>query len=169
FGEGFDLAGLGFPSYLAPIAARNLLIFPKMDFAGAVTALGQSFTKDFEAYMNHSLTGSITKVFSRHNLKAGAEYRNFFVNYFQFGSPSSSYTFNAAWTQQEIATPSGTAGFPLASFLLGLPGGGSISHSPTFAVAGPYCAAYVQDDCKATHNLTLNLGFRYDVTVPRTE
>jgi hypothetical protein len=45
FGEGFDLSSLGFPSYLAPIAARNLLIFPKMDFAGVASALGQSFTR----------------------------------------------------------------------------------------------------------------------------
>src|SRR6266540_252202 len=169
FGEGFDLTSLGLPSYLPAVAARNLLIFPKMDFAGSVSALGQSFTKDVEAYMNHSVTGSVTKVLSRHTLKAGGEYRKFFVNYFQFGSPSSSYNFNSAWTQEEISTPAGTAGFPLASFLLGLPASGSISHSPTFSVAGPYYGAYIQDDWKITRNLTLNVGLRYEVQVPRTE
>jgi len=169
FGEGFDLSSLGFPSYLAPIAARNLLIFPKMDFAGVASALGQSFTKDFEGYMTHTASASITKVFPRHSLKSGFEFRKFFVNYFQFGSPSSSYSFDSGWTQQEIATPSSMAGFPLASFLLGLPSGGSISHTPTFAVAAPYYAAYVQDDWKLTRKLTLNLGFRYEVQSPRTE
>lgn len=169
FGEGFDLTSLGFPSYLPQVAARNLLIFPKMDFAGSVSALGQSFTKDVEAYMNHSVLASITKILTGHTLKAGFEYRNFFVNYFQFGSPSSSYNFNSAWVQEEISTPSSTAGFPLASFLLGLPASGSISHSPTFSIAGPYYAGYFQDDWKVTRNLTLNLGLRYEVQVPRTE
>src|SRR5262249_52465846 len=63
FGEGFDLTSLGFPSYLSPVAARNLLIFPKMDFAGVASPLGQSFTKDFEAYMTHTASASITKIF----------------------------------------------------------------------------------------------------------
>ena len=87
--------------------------------------------------MTHTASASITKVFPRHSVKSGFEFRKFFVNYFQFGSPSSSYSFDSGWTQQEIATPSVMAGFPLASFLLGLPSGGSISHTPTFAVAAP--------------------------------
>lgn len=168
-GAGFDVTSLGFPRYLADAAARNMTIFPKMDFAGAASALGQNFTRAFEAGMGHFLTGGVTRIFSGHNLKFGGEYRKFFVNYIQFGSPASNYAFNSAWTQQEIATPSAVAGHPLASFLLGLANGGGISHANSPAVASSYLSGYVQDDWKLTPKLTINLGLRYEVERPRTE
>jgi hypothetical protein len=169
FGSGFDLTTLGFPASLNDVAARNLRIFPKMDFTGVLSSLGQNFTRAFEAGMSHTLTGAITKVFSGHNVKVGGEYRKFFVNYHQFGSPASNYVFSQGWTQQEISTVSPTSGSPIASFLLGLPASGSISHTSAPAVASSYFAGYVQDDWKLTSRLTLNLGLRYEVERPRTE
>jgi len=169
FGEGFDVTTLGFPKYVDDIAARNVRIFPKMDFAGAASPLGQNFTTAFEASLTHNVNGMLTKVFSRHTLKVGAEYRKFYVNYYQFCCSASNYSFNSAWTQQEISTPSGTAGSPLASFLLGLPAGGSASHTATVTVSSSYWAGHIQDDWRVTSKLTLNLGLRYEVEVPRTD
>lgn len=168
-GAGFDVTQLGFPQYLAEAAARNLLIFPKMDFTGALSPLGQNFTRAFEAGMGHFFTGGFTKIMGGHSLKFGGEYRKFFVNYYQFGSPASNYTFNSAWTQQEIATPSVNAGHPLASFLLGLAAGGSMSHSNSPAVASSYFSGFLQDDWKVSPKLTLNVGLRYEFERPRTE
>jgi hypothetical protein len=169
FGAGFDVTSLGFPKYLDESAARNIRIFPKMSFSGAVGDLGQNHTRAFEASLTHNLNFSVTKILSRHNFKFGGEYRKFYVNYYQFCCSSSNFSFSPNWTQQEISTTSATAGHPLASFLLGLPAGGSASHTATTTVSSSYWAGYIQDDWKLTSRLTLNLGLRFEVEAPRTD
>ena len=119
--------------------------------------------------MMHSLTASMTKLTSAHSIKFGGEYRKLMINFAQYGYPSGSYAFDRWWTQQEINTTSSTAGAGLASYLLGLRSSGSMSHDPSAASSSTYAALYIQDDWKVTRKLTLNLGFRYDVDIPRTE
>ncbi len=168
--DGIDHTQLGFPAYLAQAAALEGKEFPRMDFSGAVASLGQSgWTRLFMAPMVHSLTGSMTKILTGHTIKFGGEYRKPLINFQQAGYPSSQYSFTNGWTQQEIATSSATAGFPLASFLLGLPAGGTMTHDGTAASASSYFAGYIQDDWKVTRKLTLNIGLRYDLDIPRTE
>jgi len=168
--NGFDLTSLGWPKYFNEVAARNGNEFPNLTFSGAASNLGQGgWVRAASAGMVHTLNGSVTKILSRHTIKAGAETRQFLLNYQQMGYPSGSYSFSNGWTQQEITTYSATAGFPLASFLLGLPGGGQWSHDPVSATASSYYTGYLQDDIKVTHKLTLNFGLRYDLDTPRTE
>jgi hypothetical protein len=172
FSDGIDLTQLGFPASYAATAARNGLEFPNIGISGnlSLNGLGQAtFTRLFQHPMVHSLTGSMTKLTSAHSIKFGGEFRKLMINFAQYGQPSGTYSFNAAWTQQEINTTSSTAGAGLASYLLGLPSGGSMSHDPSAASSSDYWAAYIQDDWKITRKLTLNLGLRYDVDIPRTE
>ena len=66
-----------------------------------------------------------------------------------------------------------TTGDPLASFLAGAGSSGAGSAGSTGFSAYPaptyfMHGMYVQDDWKATHKLTLNLGFRYDLQMPVT-
>src|SRR5581483_10030866 len=172
FSNGIDLTALGFPAYYQQAAEREGREFPRMDFGGTVANLGQSgWTRLFMAPMVHSLTGSMNKILPRHSIKFGGEYRKLLINFQQAGYPSGTFNFRNDWTQQEITTTSPTAGFPLASFLLGLPNntGGAFTHDGTAASASSYFAGYIQDDWKITQKLTLNLGLRYDVDIPRTE
>jgi hypothetical protein len=172
FSDGIDLTALGFPAYYQSAADREGREFPRMDFGGTVANLGQSgWTRLFMAPMVHQLTGNISKILPKHNIKMGGEYRKLLINFQQAGYPSGSFNFRNDWTQQEISTASPTAGFPLASFLLGLPNntGGAFTHDGTAASASSYFAGYIQDDWKITRNLTLNLGVRYDLDIPRTE
>jgi hypothetical protein len=172
FSDGIDLTGLGFPAYYQQAAAAEGLEFPRMDFYGTVAPLGQSgWTRLFMAPMVHSLTASVSKILPNHTIKVGGEYRKLLINFQQAGYPSGSFNFRNGWTQQEISTTSTTAGFPLASFLLGLPEnlGGAMTVDGTAASASSYFAGYIQDDWKITRKLTLNIGLRYDVDIPRTE
>jgi hypothetical protein len=170
FSDGVDLQALGLPAYYAQAAQPEGIEFPRTEFSGAVANLGQSgWTRLFMAPMVHDFTGSMTKMLSKHTIKYGGEFRKLLINFQQAGYPSGYFSYSSGWTQQEITTSSTTAGHPLASFLLGLPGSGQMTHDGTAASASSYYAFYIQDDWKLTSKLTLNIGIRYDVDNPRTE
>ncbi len=89
-----------------------------------------------------------------------------------YGADGGNYQFRYIQTDSNGATSGQAAlgGSPIASFLLGVP------QQITFANALiPYYyrwnsgAAYVQNDWKVKPNLTLNLGLRYSLQLPRTE
>ena len=172
FSNGIDLTKLGFSPEYMKIAAQRGLEFPGVELSSnlTLTRLGQAgYTRMYNYPMNHSLTGSMSKITSRHTFKWGGEYRVLLLNYSQYGRPSGLYQFNRGWTQREINTSGSTQGVGLASFLLGLAASGRLTHEPSAASASKYFAGYFQDDWKVTPKLTLNLGIRYDVDVPRTE
>ena len=173
FSEGTDPASLGFPSSYSAVAAVQNFEFPNISFGGNtnLSNLGQAtFTTLLNRPMSHIVRADITKVLAKHTLKGGGEWRKMFLNFTQLGQPDGQFNFNGGFTQQVVgASSSTTQGNGLASFLLGIPGSGSISHSFDAATASAYAGFYVQDDWKVTQKLTLNLGLRYDVDIPRTE
>ncbi len=173
YSQGIDLARLGFPAAVVAAAAQQNFEFPRTDVGGnnGASALGQNTftTLRIQSY-GHDTRGDLTKVFSRHTMKAGVEYRKLHMNFTQHGQPSGQYGFDNGWTQRQVgAATSTTQGAGMASFLLGLPGSGQLSHTFAAATASSYWGFYVQDDWKVTQRLTLNIGLRWDVDIPRTE
>ncbi|WP_035957792.1 TonB-dependent receptor [Bryobacter aggregatus] len=169
FSTGFDTTQLGFPVAIRNQAATQNLEFPRFDISG-VSSLGQAtFTTLRFIPFSHVFAGSVTKVLTKHTIKAGGEYRQLFLNFMQLGNPAGQYTFNQGFTQRNPTTSVGTEGFGFASFLLGTPASGSVSHDPIPASSSVYWGGYIQDDYKMTAKLTLNIGLRYDVDLPRTE
>jgi hypothetical protein len=173
FSNGMDLRALGFPADVVTAAAEQNLEFPRIDVGGnnGVASLGQATftTLRIQAY-GHDTRADLTKVFSRHTVKTGVEYRKLFMNFRQHGAPSGQYSFNNGWTQRQVgAASSTTQGMGFASFLLGMLGGGSLEHTFACATASSYWGLYLQDDWKVTSKLTLNMGLRWDVDIPRTE
>ena len=117
---------------------------------------------------NYTFNADITKVHGAHTLEIGGE-----IDEFQFGGfpnggghPNGTFNFNSGWTQlnphnaNSLSTPNGSA---LASFYLGLPGGGNVDWIRSIMEGYPVYAAYFQDNWRATHKMTLNLGIRYDI------
>jgi TonB dependent receptor len=103
-------------------------------------------------------------------LKFGANYRQLFMNFRQHGEPSGQYSFGNVFTQQRAGAPNSTTqGMGFASFLLGYLDGGTIQHTFSSAMESKYFGFYAQDDWKVTNKLTLNIGLRWDVDLPRTE
>lgn len=170
FSHNFDLTSLGFSQAYQQNAALNAVEFPLFQFGGAADQLGQNnYTDLYEAPATHDLIANVTKVFSTHTLKAGFEYRKILLNFTQFGAPSGQFSFDRNWTQGDLIHPNTDSGFPIATFLLGLPTGGYLSNDPQTATSNNYWAGYIQDDWKISQKFTLNWGLRYELEQPRTE
>jgi hypothetical protein len=111
-------------------------------------------------------SGSVTKVTGAHSIKTGAGLIDRTFTVYQSNQPLGAMTFNTTLT----ANAAGSGGNSIASFLLGYPQQVSRIVSlfyPHYNTMEPF--VYVQDDWRATSNLTINIGVRYDVFTPYTE
>ncbi len=166
---GFDQTKLGLPaSVQAQVQRESEAGFPVINTSGAASQMSTGSTV-WLVSMNHNATGNLTKIAGAHTLRFGGEYRKMLMNHWQNTTGIGSYTFGREWTQREVNTTRLEEGFPLASMLLGLGNTGTMGHSLRPASASAYWAGYFQDDWKVTRRLTLNLGIRYEVDIPRTE
>lgn len=118
----------------------------------------------------HDLTVLMTQTVGSHTLRYGWGGRLYRQNDFDFGRPSGSLAFGTDWTRGPLNTSgSSPIGQGLASFLVGLPTGGSMAVNDTSAQQSTVWSLYLQDDWKVTAKLTLNLGIRYEYETPITE
>jgi hypothetical protein len=165
--EPFDLTSLGLPQYLKDNA--NYLVFPRFS-AGGYTDIGTEgwLIMDRQEMVNQ-FSGSVTKIAGAHNIKIGGEMRMFRLDYLQPGYPSSRQAFNPQATRQITNVGNNFQGNGFASMLLGWGDGGDFHIDPKVFSRSRYMGFYIQDDWKATRNLTLNLGLRYEFDVPRWE
>ena len=167
FSTGFDFTQLGFSPAIKAVA--DALEFPRFDVNG-LSSLGQETFNDLGIFeTTHAFNANVTKTYARHTLKMGMDYRKLMIDFLQLGQPSGQYSFNQSWTQRDPNQGSSTAGFGLASLLIGVPSSGNISHDPTPASASPYWAWYFEDNWKVTPKFTVTLGLRYDLDIPRAE
>jgi hypothetical protein len=167
----FDPAKLGLPQSYSDATARDNLQFPYFEFDGAFS--GQSFGAGGWSHFalqpySHNVAGNITKILNRHTIKAGGEFRKFYLNMYQPGEPGGAFWMDQGWTQQNTAAYNGT-GLAYASFLTGGYGWAAMSHDPHTTMSSAYLAGFVQDDFKVSSKLTLNIGLRYDFETPRTD
>ena len=166
--SGFDLAGAGFPQQLASSVFYST--FPPIsiqNYEGMGTRANGDLLRRGD--LSHSLQGSITKIANKHTIKFGGDYRMYRYADLQANDVTPSFAFNSVWTQQNPFSPSATAGWGLASFLLGTPASGNTRIPGSIAVQWFYMAGYIQDDWRVNNRLTINMGFRYDLETPYTE
>jgi Carboxypeptidase regulatory-like domain/TonB dependent receptor len=165
---GFDLTSIGFSSQFANSVYYP--VFPPVsiqNYQGLGTASNGDFLRRGDT--THATQGSVTFLRGKHTIKTGGDFRMFRYADIQASNITPAFSFDQTWTQQNPFATSGTAGWSLASFLLGTPSSGIFSYPPSVAIQWFYTAGYIQDDWRVTSRLTLNLGLRYDVETPFTE
>lgn len=161
----FDQKSLGFPANI--IDAQRVKYFPVFSTGGltqmGVTGTGYNAVKSRTWQYN----GSLTLLRGRHTFKMGGDWRRFPVTIDQ-SSPmtvAASGSFTAGPNPQAAAARTGRG---LADLMLGV---AQIRYTlrPLESHVHPYYAFYFQDEWKLKPNLTLTLGMRYSLELPRTE
>lgn len=119
--------------------------------------------------------GNVTKEFSKHTLKFGANYDIAFMNNlqhtpgnFNFDSGFTSCDPNGLTFCQAENFQSDQTGDAIASLLMGV-GNGSTNIQMDPAMSLHTIGAYIQDQWRATERLTITAGLRYENQRPATE
>jgi hypothetical protein len=172
---------LGEPAYMNAAGFKQ---FPSIILTGYNSPMGGTnlgttpFTILREGQETHQLVGSLDWVRGKHELKFGGEGRMHRINFTNPGWPGGQFQFDYSGTAQNTATPTGAGGDALASFLIGV---GTMSQPQPNACNCVYevpnlvstqsfrFSQFIQDNYKVTSKLTLNLGLRYELSLPRTE
>ncbi|QHN02907.1 hypothetical protein FTO74_05625 [Granulicella sp. WH15] len=163
---GFQASMLGLPGDIN--AAGGVAIFPYFSPSG-YQSLGNEGNRH-NAFMTYSLLSSLTIVHGEHTFKFGFDGRIIRVNDNESNDSSGAFNFGTNFTQgPDPNASSANSGNGLASMLLGTGTGDMIQDFKNVATQSFYYAGYAQDDWRITPKLTLNLGLRYDIDLPRTE
>ena len=120
-----------------------------------------------------NFTDAITYVIKKHhNMTFGYLYRRLQQNTLAYPNARGSFSFSGLLTSQINANgqPTANTGFDFADFLLGLPQSSSLRLGDfNNYFRGWATSAYAQDDWRATHQLSINVGIRYEYFSPYTE
>lgn len=164
---GYDIASLGFPP---PVVSASLQpVLPLVTFGDSTTSLGPTggnragagFDEIFDSYQWFT-SANMQK--GRHAIKFGADVRFLREVAMNYGNSAGSYTFGTQWTRGPLDNSAAAShGQALASFLLGLPTAGSFDVETRSDARSSSASFFFQDDWRASSELTLNLGLRYEV------
>ncbi|HTC47641.1 MAG TPA: TonB-dependent receptor [Candidatus Aquilonibacter sp.] len=123
-------------------------------------SVGDPITGPRETYQNtFDLSGSLSWVHGRHELKFGGGYRRDQINALQGIASNGFFVFST------FPYSDGFASFLSGNPVVFLQGGGNFARE----IRDRALDAYGQDTYKVTSHLTLNLGLRYELPFPSTE
>ncbi|MGB8478373.1 MAG: carboxypeptidase regulatory-like domain-containing protein [Acidobacteriaceae bacterium] len=110
---------------------------------------------------NSQYSGSLNKLIGRHSLEMGGGYTT--MGNAQLDS-FSIIGFAGAQTADTNPLDTADVGDPMSSFVLGVPANVYLFNLSSMERPGGVFSAFVQDSWRASTNLTLNYGLRYDLT-----
>jgi hypothetical protein len=127
-------------------------------------SVGPSDLITFQPNNTYMVSDGFTKVINKHTLKLGGEFRYLQVNERNLADVNGAFSFDG--------TVTGDGSIPdqsFADYLIGTPSNNSGYTQAALQLLDSrtrYGGAFVQDSWKATPNLTLNLGLRWEVSMP---
>jgi hypothetical protein len=158
-----NTTSLGLPNYYSDA-------FPSVGWDGLDSYSGWGIGNNGDNIDNGlRANDSVNWTKGRHNIKFGVDWRHQQYTVIQKNIPYLSFL-RSETDMAAVGGAQSVTGNSLASFLLG-----QVDYSnQTVYNSNPqwnswYLAGFVQDDFKVTPYLTLNVGFRYDVDLPRKE
>ena len=158
-----NLSDLGFVTGegtlgIVPLAGYTQYV-PQTSFSNLGLNIGVPTLNTFQPNTTYMVSDVFSKSQGRHTWKVGGEFRYLQVNERNFANPNGGFTFDGTVT-----------GTDFADFLLGAT---STTNAPYTQAAEQfldsrtrYGGAFVQDSWKVKSNLTLNLGLRWEVSMP---
>ena len=162
--SGTDLTQFGWPA--AYSAARQTSALPLFSLTGD---LGLSSNALFVRNADVQTVGAnFDKVVGRHDLKFGFDGRLYQTNWVNNGNAAGTFSFNNGFTRGPDAQTGG-GGSPVASMMLGYPASASLDIVQPFSSPEIYLGLFLQDDIRLSKSLTLNVGLRWEVEMPRSE
>ena len=138
---------------------------PGMETIPTIAAGSNSFMSTGLIYADnrsYSVTPTLTKIAGGHTLKLGANILWATEDYFQNNATGGTFDFSSAPTALDGTNP-GATGDPFASFLLGIPTGGTYQSSGWTYARTSYQAYFLDDSWRVNPKLTLNLGVRWEI------
>jgi hypothetical protein len=135
----------GFPQTVPPLYFTNFYV-------------GPNTLTTFQPNNTWHLSEGLSRIVGHHALKFGGEFRYLQINERNTCAPNGDFSFNAG--------SNGETGSDFSDFLLGAPVSYNQCSIQLLDSRTRYGGAYVQDAYKVRENLTLNLGLRWEVSMP---
>lgn len=154
-----DLSTFGFSSNTVN-QFRGASYLPRFDF-NSLSDIGENLGAT-TIHSIYSFQPTLTRIFGGHTLRAGYDARLYRESGSEPGRAAGLYELRGDYTRQAQNSASAAVGQDVATFLLGLPTGGSIERNAQRLNDTWYHGMFVQDDWKVSNKLTINLGLRYD-------
>jgi hypothetical protein len=154
----FDPASLGFSSTTASYF-RGARYMPRFDF-DSLTDFGDNMGAT-TTHSIHSLQPTLTRAFGSHSMRGGYDVRLYREFGAEPGRAAGQYDFRTNYTR-ERENSGALFGQDIASFMLGIPTGGSLDRNASRLNDTWYHGVFLQDDWKVSGKLTINLGLRYE-------
>ncbi len=158
-----ELSDLGFITGegtlgIVPLAGYKQYL-PQTSFSNIGLNIGVPTLNTFQPNTTYMVSDVFSKTQGRHTWKVGGEFRYLQVNERNFANPHGGFTFDGTVT-----------GADFADYLLGAT---STTNAPYTQAAEQfldsrtrYGGAFAQDSWKVKSNITLNLGLRWEVSMP---
>ena len=133
---------------------------------GGYASVGDPITGPRNTHQNtFDLSGSLSRIIGKHELKFGGGYRRKQINGLQGIATNGFFVFAPIPTPADFLYNDGFANFLSANPVVFLQGGGDFNRE----IRDRAFDAFTQDSYKVTSRLTLNLGLRYELPLPATE
>ena len=143
---------------IIPLAGYKQYV-PQTSFSNLGLNIGVPTLNTFQPNTTYMVSDVFSKTQGKHTWKVGGEFRYLQVNERNFANPNGGFTFDGTVT-----------GADFADFLLGAT---CTTYAPYTQAAEQfldsrtrYGGAFAQDSWKVKSNLTLNLGLRWEVSMP---